>query len=71
MPVLFGFRSKNRSNAVNLSTGFCTSKYKFFLSNPVVMTNGFCNAKREIISSFTSLVAVAVKAPIIGRLGID
>ena len=36
--------------------------FKFSLSKPVTFTKGFFNDKLFIISSLTSLVAVAVKA---------
>ena len=51
------------------SFGVSTAKYKFFRSNPVVSITGFCNCKMSMISSRTSLVAVAVKALTTGRLG--
>ena len=46
-----------------MSVGVSTEKYRFGLSNPVVILNGCINFSILQISSFTSVVAVAVNAP--------
>lgn len=62
------WRDLRISNTVrNLFSGCCTINFRFFRSNPVTMYAGFCKSRRARISSRTSRVAVAVKAPITGR----
>ncbi len=69
MPVLFGFSLKIVP-AVNLSTGFVLQNINFSVKT-CRHDKWFLQCQREMMSSFTSLVAVAVKALTIGRLGIE
>ena len=69
MPHLPGRPFTSSSRAAFLSPGWRTSKNRFSRLKPVAARRGSRRASRRWMSSFTSGVAVAVKAPITGRRG--
>ncbi len=63
-------RSRTRaSSSTRFTEGWHTSRYRLSRSNPVVMDRGASSSSSRWISSRTSEVAVAVKAPTTGLWG--
>ena len=69
MPLSWGRAVKKLYSHVILFLGLSTLKNRLGRSKPVVTFNGPSSRRSFAMSSFTCRVAVAVKAPITGRLG--